>query len=41
MCVINILLKSHSIFDICLQKLSLLSGFQIEIRFHVGLQFLF
>ena len=41
MSVINFLLKNHSIFDICLQKFSLLSGFQIEIRFQVGLHFLF
>ena len=41
MCVINILLKKYSVFDICVQKFSLLSGFQIEIRFLLGLHFLF
>ena len=37
--VFLILLKNNSIFDIGLQKFFLLSGFQIEIRFHVGLRF--
>ena len=36
MCVINILLKKYSVFDICVQKFSLLSGFKLKLDFFLG-----